>query len=301
MSRPEGEKPNFFIIGAPKCGTTSLADLLAQHDNVFFCPEKEPRFFSHKDTYDRGFDDYEALFDGAGDEMRIGEGSTTYSEAWLDRYKKSARRIHDYCPSARLIYCVRHPLRRIQSNWLDIIWALDNDLMQGTELHRSGELTIFGDFNDDVLANDGLVQTSNYWRVLQEYRKYFSEEQIQIVFLDDLKTNSGHVLRSCCTFLGVDPGFPFEDPDEARNASETKGLATTFGRLVRAIPGYKALAAKMPLFLRSLIRPLIKDSFTEKPEWNPEVRGTVVDELRADTRSFLEYAGKPRGYWSLHE
>lgn len=155
-------QPNFFIIEAPKCGTTSLADLLSQHSQVYFCPEKEPRFFSHEDTYERGFEDYEALFEGASTEMRIGEGSTTYSEAWLDRYKKSARRIHDYCPWARLIYCVRHPLRRIQSNWLDIIWALDNDLMQGTELHESGELTISGNFNDDVLANDSLVQTSNY-------------------------------------------------------------------------------------------------------------------------------------------
>ncbi|WP_423824885.1 sulfotransferase [Salinibacter ruber] len=36
--------PNFFIIGAPQCGTTSLADLLAQHPEVYFCPEKEPRF-----------------------------------------------------------------------------------------------------------------------------------------------------------------------------------------------------------------------------------------------------------------
>ncbi len=291
--------PNFFIIGAPKCGTTSLADLLAQHENVFFCPEKEPRFFSHEETYERGFGDYEALFDETNGETCVGEGSTTYSEAWLDRYEKSARRIHDYCPSARLIYCVRHPLRRIQSNWLDIIWALDNDLMQGTELHQSGELSISGDFNDDVLANDGLVQTSNYWRVIQEYRQYFSDEQIQIVFLEDLRSSPDAVLRQCCTFLDVDPGFDFTDPDEARNSSASKGLATTFGRIARSMPGYRTLAGGAPSFLKSLVRPLIKDSFTGKPDWRPAVKEKVVSKLKGDTNRFLNYTERPCDYWTL--
>jgi hypothetical protein len=292
-------KPNFFIIGAPKCGTTSLADLLSQHPDVYFSPEKEPRFFSHDATYARGFDAYEELFDGAGEESRIGEGSTTYSEAWLDRYAKSARRIHDYAPSARLIYCVRHPLRRIQSNWLDIIWALDNDLMQGTELHRSGELSISGDFNEDVLANDGLVHTSNYWRVVEEYRRYFSDEQIHVVFLDDLKADPDQVLEACCSFLDVDPGFAFTDPDEARNASANKGLATSLGQVVRSIPGYSTLVGWTPDVLRLALRPLIKDTFTEKPDWRANVRQQVVAELESNTRSFLHYANKPRDYWSL--
>jgi hypothetical protein len=299
MSGVERAKPNFFIIGAPKFGTTSLAGLLAQHDEVYFCPEKEPRFFSHESTYERGFDNYESLFDGADDEMRIGEGSTTYSEAWLGRYEKSARRLFDYCPEARLIYCVRHPLHRIQSNWLDIIWALDNNLMQGTELHRSGELTISGDFNDDVLANEGLVQTLSYWRVLQAYRRHFSDAQIQVVFLDDLKSHPGDVLNTCCAFLDIDPEFDFADPDEARNASSNKGLAMSLGNVVRSIPGYSTLVGWTPDVLRTALRPLIKETFTEKPEWEPGARREVVSVLKSNTKAFLDYANKPHDHWSL--
>jgi len=293
--------PNFFIIGAPKCGTTSLADLLSKHDDVYFCPKKEPRFFSHDSIYQRGSNYYEELFSEADNQRRVGEGSTTYSEAFLNWDEKSARRIHQYHPSARIIYCVRHPLRRIQSHWLDFLWALDNNLMQDTPRYRSGELQMSGNFNQDVLANDGLVQTSNYWRVIQEYRNYFSDEQIHIVFLEDLASSSDAVLRKCCTFLHIDPDFDFTETDEPRNTSASKGLATTFGRIVRSLPGYRVLAGGAPSFLKTLVRPLIKDSFTEKPDWDPRVRDKVVSEIGGDVKSFLEYTGKPRDYWSLEE
>jgi len=294
-------KPNFFIIGAPRCGTTSLADLLAQHPEVYFCPEKEPRFFSHDGNYERGFKYYEELFEDAENHERIGEGSTTYSHAWLERREKSARRIRQYCPSARILYCVRHPLRQIESAWLMIMWALDNGHIQGTELHRTGSIEISGTFNDDVLKNDGLVGTANFWRTASCYREKFSDEQIKIVFLRELKAAPDHVLSDCCRFLGIAPDFSFEDPDEARNASETKGLATTFGHMLRAIPGYRSIAGWSPSFLKTLFRPLIKDSFTGKPEWEPDVQGAVVSEIGDDTESFLKYAGKPRDYWSLRE
>ncbi|MCS4191512.1 hypothetical protein GGP51_003008 [Salinibacter ruber] len=194
---------------------------------------------------------------------------------------------------------MRHPLRRIQSNWLDIIWALDNDLMQVTDLHRSGALNISGDFNGDVQANDGLVETSNYWRVVQEYRRYFSDEQIQIVFLEDLKSTPDPVLAACCTFLDVDPEFDFTNLDEARNASADKGIATSLGSVVRSIPGYSTLVDWMPDFLRTSFRPLIKDTFTEKPDWKPTVRQEVVSNLESDTKAFHKYVDKPHDYWSL--
>ncbi|MCS3824348.1 hypothetical protein GGP92_003070 [Salinibacter ruber] len=179
------------------------------------------------------------------------------------------------------------------------MWALDNGHIQGTELHRSGKLDIRGDFNDDVRNNDGLVGTANYWQTLQCYRNEFSEDQIKIVFLEQLKANPDRTLAECCQFLGIAPDASFDDPDEARNTSASKGLATTFGRIVRSIPGYQALAAGAPSFLKTLVRPLIKDSFTEKPDWTPAVKETVISRLEEDTNRFLNYAGRPHDYWIL--
>jgi hypothetical protein len=101
------KKPNFFIIGAPKCGTTSLADWLRAHPNVFITDPKEPMFFNS----DVGFltisarESYEALFSRAGEEhIAVGEASTWY--LWS---KEAVPNILQYAPGARFIAMLRFP------------------------------------------------------------------------------------------------------------------------------------------------------------------------------------------------
>jgi hypothetical protein len=59
------------------------------------------------------------------------------------------------------------------------------------------------------------------------------------------------------------------------------------------------LAGNAPTMLKTLVHPLIKESFTEKPDWKPEVKRQVVDSLKDDTKRFLDYAGRPHDHWSL--
>jgi hypothetical protein len=72
--------PNFFILGAPKCGTTSLAAWLAAHPAVYMSPLKEPAYFAADLKVDRpGPQEYRALFSAAGDiHLAVGEASTCY-------------------------------------------------------------------------------------------------------------------------------------------------------------------------------------------------------------------------------
>jgi len=75
-------KPNFFIIGAPKCGTTSLATYLGMHPNVFMCSPKEPHYFSTDINWQlvKNKNDYLKLFAKAtNDNFAIGEGSVFLS------------------------------------------------------------------------------------------------------------------------------------------------------------------------------------------------------------------------------
>ena len=71
--------PNFIVIGAAKCGTTSLCDLLGAHPDVFMSTPKEPRYFSHSNEGHRTLDWYESLFGEVTDQSAIGEGSITYT------------------------------------------------------------------------------------------------------------------------------------------------------------------------------------------------------------------------------
>jgi Sulfotransferase domain len=111
-------KPNFFILGAPKCGTTSMAEWLRTHPNIFVSPNKEPNFFNtHDGPRLYTSDQYEALFRGANDEhVAVGEASALYlssSEAVIN--------IMRYKPDARFIVMVRNPAEMAPSYHAELV------------------------------------------------------------------------------------------------------------------------------------------------------------------------------------
>jgi hypothetical protein len=139
--------PNFFIVGAPKSGTTSLYHYLDQHPRVFMSPVKEPCYFASEmrlenfareyrssdaldpaalKTYLRGprtgkrfgglistWEDYLGLFEDATDELAIGEASVCY--LWSPT---AARNIATQIPEARIVAVLRHPAERAWSQYL---------------------------------------------------------------------------------------------------------------------------------------------------------------------------------------
>src|SRR5262245_43266614 len=123
-------RPNFFIVGAPKAGTTALYQYLKQHPDVFM-PEaamKEPHYFTPElrhPNFLRTPEEYAAIFqDGCG-KSRVGEASVFYLFS-----KEAARRIHEFDPEARIIIMLRDPV--------DMIYALHNEhFTNGIEKYRS--------------------------------------------------------------------------------------------------------------------------------------------------------------------
>ncbi|MFN4354442.1 sulfotransferase domain-containing protein [Parvibaculum sp.] len=107
------KRPNFFILGAPKCGTTALAHWLAHHPKVFMPRIKEPHFFN-TDMKNRSVpisSDYERLFDGAGPQhIAIGEASTWYLVS-----QKAVPGILDWNANARFIVMTRDPIEMARS------------------------------------------------------------------------------------------------------------------------------------------------------------------------------------------
>ena len=107
-------KPNFFIVGAPKCGTTALYEYLRPHPNIFMSEVKEPHFFA-KDfgAYPRikTLREYNAIFAGSTEEhLRVGEASVYYL-----RSSVAIANIHEFNPEARLIAMFRNPVEMVHS------------------------------------------------------------------------------------------------------------------------------------------------------------------------------------------
>src|SRR3972149_11450918 len=114
--------PNFFIVGAPKCGTTAMYTYLKQHPEVFMSDLKELHFFGtdhHRINYTPYTkEQYLSFFDGAGDKRRIGEASTSYLYS-----ERAAVEIKEFNPFARIIIMLRNPV--------DVMYAYHHTNLSG--------------------------------------------------------------------------------------------------------------------------------------------------------------------------
>lgn len=290
-------KPEFFIVGAAKCGTTSLKNALMRHPGVFMAAN-ENHFFSFDERYARGVDWYESHFAEAGDCGVRGEKCTSY--AMRTAYPHAVPRLAEYRPDAKLIYIVRHPLQKIESIWLEFrSWThaksvpyLENSMLNdGEVMHHS--------FDKAIRAHeDFLVKPANYWQEISRYREFFPDQQILVLFLDDLKVDSERELAKCFDFLGVGPLPPGIAAPAHKNRSLDKRVPRKTLSRIRSLPGYRALKGLVPKSVRRVFNPILKTRPT-RPQWEDATRSRVIDDLREDTARFLEFYDRPKDFWTL--
>ena len=92
-------KPNFLVVGAGRCGTTSLCYYLEQHPDVFIYEQKETEFFNSDRFYNKDWPWYESLFEKGKGHKAVGEGTVNYSKQY--RYPKAEPRIVHHLPDVR--------------------------------------------------------------------------------------------------------------------------------------------------------------------------------------------------------
>lgn len=109
------KRPNLFVIGAMKSGTTSLHEYLNTHPQIAMSAWKEPAFFVEELTLRRGEEWYLTLFENDERYRYIGESSTHYTR--LPLFQGVAERLYRFNPDARLIYIMRDPFQRVVSHY----------------------------------------------------------------------------------------------------------------------------------------------------------------------------------------
>jgi len=276
-------KPNFFVIGAAKAGTTSLCELLATHEDVFISDPKEPGFFTLPEQRRLGLPWYESLFRSPQKYTAIGEGSTTYSITGV--YPDVVDRIADYSPDARIIYILREPWSRIESLWMQ--WR-----SMGRFVPRS--------FIKAVRTDVAFIDSSRYWKQISAYRRRIDDARILVLFLEDLRINPAETLRRCFEFLGVDSTFVPRDLARPRNMWHGKREDRLALELLRHLPGYDRVRDQLiPVGLRRRVKALFTRPLTARPSWDDETRQWFREQISEDVARALEYAGKPSDFWQL--
>jgi Sulfotransferase domain len=277
-------KPNYLVIGAAKCATTTIRALLGRHPEIFMV-RPEPQFFNDDWVYKRGFAWYESLFNEAGERRWRGEGSNSYT--MHERFPQAFGRLTALLPKLKLIYVVREPFSRIESFWL--------------ELRSHHPDFAHPDFNRAVFFNRAdLTDASNYLRQLEPYRQFYGDESILVLFYEDFRREPTAVLKRCFEFLGVDPDVDVSAGKTRLNESDGKRIAAPILSQLRSIRVYRRAVDRVPFFLRDTVaRTFFYQKVRQRPQWRPETRAWVSHLLRDDLRTFLRQYGKPPDFWNL--
>jgi len=182
-------KPDFFIVGAPKCGTTALYTYLAGHPDIGMSRQKEPLFFASDLGHQRNsatLAEYLRNFDHTTGKSRIGEASTGYLAC-----RTAPQEIFDFNRMARIIVMMRNPI--------DVSHALHSERMfGGTEHIARFELAFYSQETRYL----GYRETTRFSEQIQRYFAVFGRERVHVVLFDDFASAPGIAYEKVLSFLG---------------------------------------------------------------------------------------------------
>ncbi len=267
--------PNFFIVGAPKAGTTSLYHYLSQHPQIFMSAVKEPHFFSQANPDPRysflnqtitDTDEYINLFVGASDFEQIGESSTSY--LW-DQFAPG--RIFSVKPDAKIIAILREPVDRAYSHYL-------MDVREG--IQRKNFLNaLIDDYESTKKGWDVsrlYIELGFYGEQIKRYIDTFGQDNVLVLFYDDLVYKPEQFLKQVLTFLGVDyKNSVISGLDKHNNFALPRNNITRFiiGNRFFRLFGQKVLSRHV----RKFVRHNVLLSSSSKPIMSKEARKFLLE------------------------
>ena len=193
--------PDFFIIGAPKCGTTSLYRYLGQHPDVYFPENKEPKFFCDDTLYTEGLDLYSKRFyRNAHNYMRCGDASPHYLY-----YHKAAQRIRKDLPedSHRFIVIFRDPVARAYSHYWNMVYEGFETLSFEQALTEEPSRIRTNDYAARGVLNAHYVACGMYAEQLGRWFELFDRNRFLLLFQHDLAKQPQKLMTRVYRFLGL--------------------------------------------------------------------------------------------------
>jgi hypothetical protein len=306
--RPPGAvRPDFFIVGGPKCGTTAMSDYLAAHPEIFMA-RKEMHFFG-KDLrfaphfYRRAEPEYLAEFNAWNRQRRAGEASV-----WYLFSETAAAEIHAFNPSARIIILLREPVEMMHSLFGYFRFDGNEPLtsfpaaLQAEPDRRAGRR-----LGRQTYFPPGLVyrDTARFARQVQRYFDVFGPERVHVVLQEDLAADPAAVYRNTLRFLEVDStrGLPQFQRVNAAKTVRSRALRSVLNDpTVRS-----AILAVRPMLPQALfhaahrVERLLQhfNSSNEKPPpLDPELVSVLRREFAPEVEQLGKLIGRDLSHWS---
>ncbi|MEM9243848.1 MAG: sulfotransferase [Pseudomonadota bacterium] len=292
--------PNFFIIGAPKCGTTAMANFLNQHPEVYFSKPKEPMFFCQdlSPTKYKTFEKYlKSCFFGTNENHKaIGEGSPLilYSQEGIPK-------ILDYYPTAKFIVMLRNPVKATVSmhghNFKGMSQELSRELEQCwhylPERWEQKKLPL----NCEAPIAFQYDRLYNYFEHLNKLLQLVNKKNLHIILYDDFKKDSLKEYKKICGFLNISTKFePEIKVVNKRSQINMKWYITFLHHLSHMTYNIRK---KLKLTHTGLLNEIIKKNQIplEKSELSPEFIAEMKQFFREDIIKTSKLINRDLSMW----
>ena len=293
--------PNFFIIGAQKCGTDALYYVLKHHPDIFMSPEKEPSFFMMEGVlpgfrhpspgYTRRlvaeWDRYLDLFMDAGAKRAIGEASAIYLSSYYP--ERTAARIRERISHAKIIALLRQPADRAYSAF---------------QFYHAREIEPITDFAQALAAELGRFDSESpdirhrsngyYYANLKPHYDCFPSEQIRVYLHEEWNSNPGSVLREIFRFLEID--------ESVRVVVERRNVTTRYKskRVRRLLINPNRAERWIKRLLPGWLLQQLRDwNELAPPPFPNDLRRELTEGYRDDILKLQELIGKDLSRWMV--
>ncbi len=293
------KKPNFFILGAPKCGTTSLVRWLSEHPNIFIPFLKEPHYFNFDGL--RGtktLEEYELLFqDAKPHHIAVGEGSTNYLFS-----RVAVPKILEYNPEAKFIVSIRNPVEMAPALHAEEVWQGREDVLDFEKAWRLQEARREGKFLSKAAQKyPQRLQYGPYCRLGEQLQRLFSivpRDRVLVLVLDDIAENPRREYLKVLEFLGVPDDGRTEFPVYNRRKAPRSRLISHILLFLSANDFTRRVGIRYPKLVRIArwLRKVNWEPVQPKP-LSPKMRAELVEYFKEDIHLLEDLLQRDFSHW----
>ena len=268
-------KPNFLLIGAPRCGTTWIAMNLIHHPEIYIPSQKELHYFDW--NLEKGLSWYKEQFEGTEKYQLVGEATPSYLAL-----ENSPELIKNALGTdIKFIVCLRDPVERLYSRYWNTMAKYK---------HNEGK-----SFQDRIKEKPGFIEEGKYARHLDSFFSVFEKDQFHICFYEDLMNTPSNFLKEILEFLGASTEF---DPPRLTHKVNS---ASSKKRLGRSDTLYYISRVLKRLKLFGLMNRVESLNRVNYPEMEEGIRKFLIQtEYKIHNERLQELTGRDLSAWNAY-
>lgn len=285
-----------MIVGAQKSGTSSLAQYLAQHPNIFSHEQREFNYFVNEEQYAQG---YEKIYPRYFPQYPIDSSILLAKSVGVLSRPKAIKRLWQHNSECQLIAILRNPVDRAYSAYWYIRRVGWEDITSFEEAIAAEPMRLQEDETSLKRQQCNYLERGLYYKQLTVLFEYFGRERVQVFLLEDLKQDPVGLCQKIYNLMGIDSDFLPQVNKQGNKAAlpRFKSLSkffyfdSPFKKAVRNL-----LPARVSDRLRSQIISLNEQTFVPPP-MNPETRTYLQEYFLPHNAQLEELLGRDLSHW----